>query len=63
MQSLAQALVPIAVGVVAIVLLLGLWNMMRGGSSSASQNLMRARVIAQFAAIIVVMAVLWIAQH
>ncbi len=60
MQNFAQALVPIAVAVVAIVLILGLWNMMRGGSGNASQKLMRARVIAQFAAIILIMAALWI---
>ena len=60
MQTLFQALVPIAVAVVAVILLLGLWNMMRGGSSSTSQNLMRARVIAQFAAIVVIMTALWI---
>ena len=51
MESFARALVPIAVAVVGIILLLGLWNMMRGGSPSRSQNLMRARVIAQFVAI------------
>ena len=60
MQNFAQALVPIAVAVVAIVLILGLWNMMRGGTGNASQKLMRARVIAQFAAIILIMAALWI---
>ena len=60
METLFQALVPIAVAVVAVILLLGLWNMMRGGSSSTSQNLMRARVIAQFAAIVVIMTALWI---
>ena len=59
MESFFQALIPIAVGVVAIVLLLGLWNMMRGGSASTSQRLMRTRVIAQFAAIIIIMAALW----
>lgn len=59
METFFQALVPIAVGVVAVILLLGLWNMMRGGSSSTSQNLMRARVIAQFAAIIIIMTALW----
>lgn len=63
MESFAQGLVPVAVAVVAIILLLGLWNMMRGGSANTSQNLMRARVIAQFAAIIVAMAVLWITQR
>lgn len=63
MQFLSQAVLPVAIGVVAIILLLGLWNMMRGGSSSTSQNLMRARVVAQFAAIVLVMAVLWFRQH
>ena len=61
MQNAASLLVPIAVGVVLVILLFGLWNMMRGGSPNRSQNLMRARVIAQFAAIIVAMAALWIA--
>jgi hypothetical protein len=60
MQNIAQALVPIAVAIVAIVLLLGLWNMMRGGPGNTSQQLMRARVIAQFAAIVLIMAALWI---
>jgi hypothetical protein len=52
-------LVPIAVGAVAVVLLLGLWNMLRGGSASRSQTLMRWRVILQFAAIVIMMAALW----
>jgi hypothetical protein len=52
-------LVPIAVGAVLVVLLLGLWNMMRGGSSNRSQTLMRWRVILQFVAILVMMAGLW----
>jgi len=60
MESFARALVPIAVAVVGIILLLGLWNMMRGGSASRSQNLMRARVIAQFVAILIIMGTLWI---
>ena len=60
MESFARALVPIAVVVVLAVLLLGLWNMMRGGSPNASQKLMRARVLAQFAAIVVAMAALWL---
>ena len=63
MESLGQFLLPVALGVVLIVLLLGLWNMLRGGSANRSQNLMRARVIAQFAAIIVALALLWISQR
>ena len=59
MESVTLTLVPIAIGIVAIVLVLGLWNMMRGGSPNASQKLMRMRVIAQFVAIMVMMAALW----
>ena len=60
METLARLLVPVAVIVVALILLAGLLNMMRGGSPNTSQKLMRARVIAQFAAIAVAMATLWI---
>jgi hypothetical protein len=59
MDSLISSLVPIATAAVAIVLLLGLANMMRGGSPSTSQRLMRTRVLLQFIAIIVIMGVVW----
>ena len=49
-----------ATGAVAVVLLLGLFNMMRGGSPNTSQTLMRWRVGLQFLAVIIVMAVLWL---
>jgi hypothetical protein len=52
--------VPVAIGAVAVVLLLGLINMMRGGSPNTSQKLMRLRVLLQFVAIIVIMATIWI---
>lgn len=52
-------LVPVAIGAVATVLVLGLVNMLRGGSPSRSQNLMRLRVILQFVAVIVIMAAIW----
>jgi hypothetical protein len=54
-MKLLDYLVPLAVGVVFIVLLLGLWNMLRGGSANTSQRLMRLRVLAQFVAIIVIL--------
>ena len=57
--DLAQTLVPLALAAVALVLLLGLWNMMRGGSANRSQTLMRWRVILQFVAIVLIMATLW----
>ena len=56
---LSSIVLPIAVAAVAIVLLLGLINMMRGGSPSRSQNLMRLRVLLQFVAIVVTMATVW----
>jgi len=56
-------LVPVAIAAVAIVLLLGLVNMMRGGSPNRSQQLMRMRVLLQFVAIIVVMATIWVMGH
>jgi Hypoxia induced protein conserved region len=52
-------LVPVAVGAVAVVLFLGLFNMLRSGSADRSQKLMRLRVILQFAAIIIIMGVVW----
>ena len=59
MSALLNNLVPIAIGAVAIVLVLGLFNMMRGGSPNTSQRLMRMRVLLQFIAIIVIMAAVW----
>ena len=56
---LSTILVPIALVAVAFVLLLGLINMMRGGSPSRSQNLMRLRVLLQFVAIVITMVVVW----
>jgi Hypoxia induced protein conserved region len=58
-DALSYFIVPIAIGAVAVVLLLGLANMMRGGSPNTSQKLMRLRVLMQFIAIIVVMAAIW----
>lgn len=58
-EFMAQYMVPAAVTAVAIVLLLGLINMMRGGSPNRSQKLMRLRVLLQFVAIIVIMATIW----
>jgi hypothetical protein len=58
-QAMSTYLVPIAIGAVAVVLVLGLVNMMRGGSPNTSQRLMRLRVLLQFVAIIVIMLTIW----
>lgn len=56
---LSKILVPIAVASVVIVLLMGLINMMRGGSPNRSQNLMRMRILMQFIAIVITMTTIW----
>lgn len=55
----ANVLVLVACIAVAAVLLVGLVNMMRGGSANLSQKLMRLRVVLQFLAILVIMGVVW----
>jgi uncharacterized membrane protein len=55
--------VPAAIIAVAIVLCLGLINMMRGGSPNRSQQLMRMRVLLQFVAIIVIIVAVWVMKH
>ena len=61
---MGSALVAVAVFVVFVILCLGLYTMMKGGSTAASYSnkLMRLRVIAQFIAIILIMAVLFFSQ-
>ena len=49
----------IALAAVAIILFMGLWNMFKGGDPNLSQKLMRARVIAQAVAIVVILAALY----
>jgi hypothetical protein len=56
---LSYFVVPIAIGAVALVLLLGLANMMRGGSPNRSQRLMRLRVLLQFIALVIIMVTIW----
>ena len=59
MPTTLNYLAPIAVGAVAVVLLLGLVNMLRGGPGNRSQMLMRWRVVLQFIAIVIMMAALY----
>ncbi|MCB1476570.1 MAG: twin transmembrane helix small protein [Rhodobiaceae bacterium] len=60
LQNLSNFAVPVALAAVLVVLGLGLWNMMRGGSPNRSQTLMRWRVGLQLLAIIVIMAAIWL---
>jgi hypothetical protein len=45
MEDVFRILMPVAVGAVALVLVLGLFTMMRGTNPGRSQRLMRWRVI------------------
>ncbi|MCJ2057727.1 twin transmembrane helix small protein [Methylobacterium sp. J-048] len=55
----SNLLVLIACAAVAVVLVFGLANMMRGGNANLSQKLMRLRVLLQFVAILIIMGVVW----
>ncbi len=56
MQTFLYHATTVAVFAVLFVLLLGLWNMMRGTSPNLSQKLMRWRVGLQFIAILIILA-------
>jgi hypothetical protein len=71
-QTISQASIPsdpitlvsyailIAFAAVGTVLLLGMWNVISGGSPNTSQRVMRWRVVLQFIALCLVMAALYL---
>jgi hypothetical protein len=63
LEEILRMIIPFALAAVGIVLLFGLWNMMRGGDPNLSQKLMRARVLVQFIALVIVMTVIYLAGH
>jgi len=58
-QTIVTIVTVVAVGAVAVILFMGLWNMFRGGDANRSQMLMRARVLAQFIALVVILGALY----
>ncbi len=60
-MSGTQVLVIVAIGLVTLVLAFGLYNLMRGGPPNLSQKLMRARILLQLIAIILLMGGLYLA--
>jgi len=62
-MNIFDYIIPIALASVFIVLLMGLHNMMRGGSANMSQKLMRWRVGLQFLAVVLIMASLYISSN
>lgn len=61
MEYVLRWLLPFAVLLVVVVLVLGLFNMLKGNNPNLSQKLMRARVLLQLAALIVAMAIAYLA--
>lgn len=62
MTTALMSLTSLAVAVVFIVLLAGLWNMSRGASANTSQKLMRWRVALQFVAILILMLAIFLSR-
>jgi Hypoxia induced protein conserved region len=62
MDEIFRALLPVALIAVSAVLVLGLWNMMRGSNPGRSQKLMRWRIVLQFIAIVIAMAAIYFAR-
>jgi hypothetical protein len=59
MADLLYAITPLAVGAVAVVLLLGILNLARSGSAETSQKLMQWRVALQALAIVIIVFAIW----
>jgi uncharacterized membrane protein YidH (DUF202 family) len=60
-ESAPYAAILVIVATIAVVLL-GLWNWLSGRDQNASQTGMRIRVVAQFAVVCGIMAILYISQ-
>jgi hypothetical protein len=62
MTTALLSLTSLAVAVVFVVLLAGLWNMSRGASANTSQKLKRWRVALQFLAILILMLAIFLSR-
>ncbi|SMC93838.1 Hypoxia induced protein conserved region [Fulvimarina manganoxydans] len=62
MSGFLTILAVIAMAATALVLCLGLLNLMRGGPGNTSQKLMRMRILFQAIAVVILVAVLMLAR-
>ncbi|MCE6075983.1 twin transmembrane helix small protein [Agrobacterium vitis] len=60
MSSFTTILAIIVMGLVALVLVRGLFNMMKSGDANRSNKLMQMRVLLQAIAVVLIMLTLWI---
>jgi hypothetical protein len=65
MQTAFQIAIPLSMGLVFVILLFGIFSLFRGGEfgRSWSNRMMRLRIVAQFAAVMVLLGALWWSQH
>ncbi|MBX5161777.1 MULTISPECIES: twin transmembrane helix small protein [unclassified Rhizobium] len=60
MSTVTYILAIIVMGAVALVLIRGLFNMMKGGDANRSNKLMQLRVLLQAIAVVLIMVTLWL---
>ncbi|NVP53664.1 twin transmembrane helix small protein [Mycoplana rhizolycopersici] len=60
MSTILTYLTLFVMGLVAIVLIRGLANMLKGGSGNKSNKLMQMRIVLQAVAIVLIMLTLWV---
>jgi hypothetical protein len=60
MSTVTYILAIIVMGVVALVLIRGLFNKMKGGDANRSNKLMQLRVLLQAIAVVLIMLTLWL---
>ena len=60
MSSFTTIATIIVMGLVVLVLMRGLFNMMKGGDGNLSNRLMRMRIVLQAIAIALIMLTLWL---
>jgi hypothetical protein len=60
MSSFTTVVTLLVIGLVVLVLVRGLFNMMKGGDGNLSNKLMRMRIVLQAAAIALMMLTLWL---
>lgn len=63
MDSMFKVAALVAIVAVAVVLLLGLRNMLRDGGGNRSNKLMRMRILFQFVAILLMIGALYFARR
>lgn len=63
MSTVFSILAVLVMVAVVIVLLRGLFNMMRGGSGNTSNKLMQARVLLQFIAIVLIVLAFYVMRE